>query len=80
MSTVAILGERQDETVTRAKNGFPEEYKDVISSGLVGSLRQVIDKIEKYADIGISYILLQFPVNTHDNVEKFGKGILPSFS
>jgi len=80
MSTVAILGERQDEAVTRAKNWFPEEYKDVISSGLVGSLRQVIDKIEKYADIGVSYILLQFPVNTYDNVEKFGKGILPSFS
>lgn len=80
MSAVAISAEKQDEAVKRAKKWFPEESNDIVSSGLVGSLRHIIDKIEKLAEIGVNYLILQFPVNTVDNAEKFGREILPSFS
>lgn len=80
MSAVTISAEKQDEAVKRAKNWFPEEFNDIISSGLVGSFRHIIDKIEKLAEIGVNYLILQFPVNTADNTEKFGREILPSFS
>jgi FMNH2-dependent dimethyl sulfone monooxygenase len=80
MSAVTILDERQDKAVILAKGWFSEKYEEVISSGLIGSPRHVINKIEKYAEIGVSYILLRFPVNTYDSAEKFGKEILPSFS
>lgn len=80
MSAISILSENSDKAIELAKNCFPNKSKNIVSSGLIGSPNHIVNKIDRLAQIGINYVLLQFPLGTIDNVKKFGKEILPSFT
>lgn len=80
MSAITILSESSGKAIELAGNCFPDKSKSVVSSGLIGSPKHIANKIERLAQIGINYILLQFPLGTLHNVRKFGEEVLPSFA
>ena len=57
---------------------------DLTTRGLIGSVDEVIDKIEKYIDVGVtSFPHLKFPANRFEEekrgIEFFAKEVMPSF-
>ncbi|MGQ9625222.1 MAG: LLM class flavin-dependent oxidoreductase [Candidatus Bathycorpusculaceae bacterium] len=80
MSAIVIMSESTDKAFELAKKCFPDKPSSVLSSGLIGSRKHIANKVERLAQIGVNYILIQFPLDTIDTMRKLGKEVLSSYS